>query len=174
MKITPSLAVAAALAAVVLTLVVSPIVPAWNRSESIPKGLYLATDAGADTTLVRGQLACFPYENPVWVRKPYLYRGEILCKYVMGLPGDVIKTAADGSNQVCRAGQCTNVGTALKRDSRGDTVTPPVFQGAVIPDNTYYMGSTRRPNSLDSRYLGLIPKNKIVKTLVPVLVQQDN
>ena len=174
MKMKPSLLAAAALAAVILTLVVSPIVPAWNRSSSIPEGLYLATDASAATVLARGQLACFPYENPEWVKKPYLYKGEILCKYVMGMPGDIVKTTAGGANQICSAGRCADVGVALKRDSRGDATSPPVFSDTVIPEGSYYMGSTRRPNSLDSRYLGLVPKTKIVKTLVPVLVQQDN
>lgn len=174
MKHSRSLVAAAALAAVVLVLALSPVLPAVNRSESLPMGLYLATATSEKTELVRGQLACFPYENPAWARRPYLYKGEILCKYVMGVPGDIVTVGADGSNQICHAGKCQNVGTPLKRDSRGDEVQHPVFKDEVILAGSYYMGSTRRPNSLDSRYLGLIPKNKIVKTLVPVLVQQDN
>lgn len=174
MKHSRSLVAAAAIAAVVLTLALSPVVPAWNRSESLPMGLYLATTASKNTALVRGQLACFPYENPSWARQPYLAKGEILCKHVMGVPGDIVTVGADGSNQICHASKCESVGTPLKKDSRGDDVQHPVFKDEVIPVGSYYMGSTRRANSLDSRYLGLIPKNKIVKTLVPVLVQQGN
>jgi len=173
MKKRTSLIAAAALAAVVLTLAVSPIVPAWNRSDSIPKGLYVATAYSPDQPLVRGQLACFPYEQPAWAKRYYLYKGEILCKHVLGMPGDTITTAADGTNTICHDGKCASVGVALPKDSFGNDVKHPVWAGDVIPEGSYYMGSTRRPNSLDSRYLGLIEKTKIVKTLVPLLVEQD-
>jgi type IV secretory pathway protease TraF len=174
MKHSRSLTIAAALAAVILILAVSPVTPVWIRSESLPQGLYLATRFDGEAALARNQLACFPYENPSWAAKPYLHKGELLCKHVYGLPGDTLTTSDDGTNEICHGGICDNVGTALKQDSRGRPVHHPVWTGSLIPEGSYYLGSTRRPNSLDSRYLGLIPKNKIVKTLVPLLVEQDN
>jgi type IV secretory pathway protease TraF len=173
MKHSRSLAIAAALAAVVLLPAISPIAPAWNRTDSLPKGLYLATrfDGGI---LARGQIACFPYEAPSWAKTSYLYKGEILCKRVLGLPGDILTTLSTGTNQVCHDGHCESLGKLLSHDSKGRAVEHPVWDGTVIPQGAYYLGSTRRPNSLDSRYLGLVQKTKIVKTLIPLLVEQDN
>jgi type IV secretory pathway protease TraF len=177
MKHTRSLSMAAAFAAVVLVLAFSPIVPGWVKSDSIPQGLYLATAYHGSPSLLRGQPACFPYENPAWAVRPYMYKGELLCKYVLGLPGDTVSTAPDGATIICHGGTggaCDNVGIALTHDHAGNPVQHPVWHQTVIPDGSYYMGSTRRRNSLDSRYLGFIQDKKIVKTLVPLLVQQDN
>ncbi len=174
MKHARSLTAAAALAAVVLVLAFSPVVPGWVKSDSLPQGLYLATAYHGGAPLVRGQTACFPYENPSWAARPYMYKGELLCKYVLGLPGDVVSIAADSSTQICHDGQCDNVGVALPHDSHGSPVQHMEWNNTTIPAGSYYMGSTRRRNSLDSRYLGLIEEKKIVKTLVPLLVQQDN
>jgi type IV secretory pathway protease TraF len=174
MKHTGSLAVAAAIAAVVLVVVFSPIVPGWVKSDSLPQGLYLATAYDGSKPLVRGQTACFPYVNPAWAAHPYMYKGELLCKYVLGLPGDTLSVAADGATQVCHDGQCDSLGVPLAHDSAGNRVQHQVWANTRIPPGSYYMGSTRRRNSLDSRYLGLIDGKKIVKTLVPLLVQQDN
>lgn len=173
MKHSRYLLIAAALAAVLAVQAASPVSPAWIKSESLPLGLYLATRYEGGP-LARGQLACFPYENPSWAKKKYLYKGEIVCKYILGVPGDVLTTLPTDIHQVCHKNQCTGLGLILRHDANGRAVDHPVWTHFTIPEQTYYLGSTRRPNSLDSRYLGLIHRNKIVKTLVPLLVEQDH
>lgn len=164
---------AAAVAAVVLTLAVSPVKPGWNRSESLPIGLYLTTAYNGTKPLSRGDLVCVPYERPAWAIGNYLYPGELLCKRVMGVPGDVIATRADGMNEVCHQGTCEPLGKPLSKDSFGFPMQHITWNNEVIPVGMYYLGSTRRPNSIDSRYLGLFPQSKIAKTLRPVWTEQE-
>jgi conjugative transfer signal peptidase TraF len=162
----------AAAFAAVLFVALSAVGPAWNRSDSLPRGLYLATKA-SNPSLSRSQIACFPYEQPVWTKVHYLYPGEIICKHVLGVPGDTVSTT-NNETFVCHEGHCENVGKVLAFDGHHRPIQHVSYNLTVIPEGMYYMGATRRPNSLDSRYLGLVPKNKIVKTLIPILVEQDN
>lgn len=165
---------AAAIAAVVLTLAISPIKPAWNKTESLPIGLYLSTAHDAYAPLSRGQLACAPYERPTWAKGNYMYPGELFCKRVLGVPGDIVNTRPDGTNEICHNGKCEEVGKPLTKDSAGRPMEHITWTSQVIPSGMYYLGSTRRPNSMDSRYLGLIAQDKIAKTLRPVWTEQDN
>jgi conjugative transfer signal peptidase TraF len=166
--------VAAAVAAVVLALAVSPVKPGWNKTESLPVGLYLSYAHDATVPLSRGELACVPYERPDWAIGNYLYPGELLCKRVMGVPGDVVNSRPNGMNELCHDGKCEEIGKPLEHDSAGRPMQHITWTSEVIPAGMYYLGSTRRPNSMDSRYLGLMPQAKVVKTIRPVWTEQDN
>ena len=122
--------------------------------------------------LHRGAIACFGYEQPAWAKVKYFEAGEIICKKVLGVPGDTV-TTTNNENVICHERQCAPSGKILAVDSHGVPVEHVAFAGAAIPAHTYYLGSTRRPNSMDSRYFGLISAAKIVKTLVPILVEHD-
>jgi conjugative transfer signal peptidase TraF len=174
MKHKKTYVVAAAIAAVVLALAVSPVKPAWNKTASLPLGLYLSFAHDGNTPLARGDLACVSYERPKWATGEYLYPGELLCKRVMGVPGDVLNTRDDATNEVCHEGMCEDVGKPLSHDSSGRPLQHLTWKTDVIPVGMYYLGSTRRLNSMDSRYLGLMPQSRIVKTLRPVWTEQEN
>lgn len=165
---------AAAIAAVVLALAISPVKPAWNKTGSLPIGLYISTAYKGEKPLARGDLACIPYDRPPWAVGQYMYPGELLCKKVLGIPGDVINSRPDTTNEVCYSGQCHELGKPLVRDSAGHPMQHFTWKNEVIPPNTYYLGSTRRPNSMDSRYLGLVPQTQVVKTIRPLWTEQDN
>lgn len=162
--------VAAGVALLLTANALSPVGLAWNRTESLPRGLYLARSAALSPPLARGDIACFTYQPPVWAQGRYYHPGEVLCKHVMGLPGDTM-SVVDGENQICHDGQCAGAGKIRDTDSAGRPVPHVDYAGKVIPEGQYYLGSTRRPNSFDSRYLGFVPKNIIIKTIVPLLVE---
>lgn len=162
----------AVLALGLIATVALPYGLSWVKTDSIPKGLYLSHARAQSASLQRGEIACFTYTPPEWAKsRRYMYPGELLCKQVLGLPGDVLTTKATGENIVCHDGQCDSLGFILPTDSRGRPVEHPVWKEHRIPEGSYYLGATRRPNSFDSRYLGLVPENIIIKTLVPLLVE---
>ena len=165
----------AALVGVIALLLLQMLAPAgltWNRSESLPRGLYSFTKA--EGSLQRGQLVCFAYQAPEWAKaRHYFPEGALLCKEVLGLPGDRVRveggevTVCPGAGAACRSG-----GHVRTQDSQGRPV-PAVLQPGVVPEGALYLGATRRPNSFDSRYLGLIPRPRVVRVITPVWTEKD-
>lgn len=145
-----------------------PVGVSWNRTASLPIGLYWHEKA--DGVPKYGDLVCFPYKAPEWaVARHYFVEGTLLCKRVMGLPGDVL--TRDGQLlEVCRRdGRCFGLGRIRTQDSNGRPV-PDVPLPSVIPEGYAYLGIPEKKRSFDSRYLGLISIDDIKRTIHPLWV----
>lgn len=142
---------------------------AFNRTESLPLGLYLVQRGVG--TVQRGDTVCFAYREPAWARGRYLPDGSHICKEVLGLPGDQIDQ--DGDRLLLRHdGQTTALGQLLHQDSRGRPVPEVHWGHAVISPDHYYLGSLRVGRSFDSRYLGLVARNDLLERISPLWVRQ--
>ena len=147
---------------------VLPVGITWIRSPSLPIGLYWHTRATVPPR--RGDEACFRYRPPQWaIERQYLPENSLLCKRVLGLPGDRLVRNGD-SLTVCHLAACEDVGRIVSFDSRGRPVTPAVLP-AIIPEGTVYLGVPEHPRSFDSRYLGLVQIAQLLRTIHPVWVQ---
>lgn len=140
-----------------------------NPSPSLPLGLYW--DSPVPAKLHRFELACFSYAPPAWAMPRHYYSpGAQICKWVYGLPGDRI--VRNGRTlHICHKNKCIFAGVILKTDSEGR----PAYGAdlpAVIPQDEYYFGSTRVPNSYDSRYLGLIDSVQVTRVIHPLWTQK--
>lgn len=140
-----------------------------NTSDSLPRGLYLAT-AYRGQALARDDIACFGYRPPDWaVQRAYFPVGYRLCKYVLAVPGERIEVAGAtvGANAPGRPARW--LGDVVARDALGRAVTPAVRGGFVLAAHQYWLGSLRHARSFDSRYVGPIDRERIVFTLRPLL-----
>jgi conjugative transfer signal peptidase TraF len=144
---------------------------AWNLTPSIPEGLYLSQKLTAHDALKRGDVACFQYVAPAWaVSRDYGAPKLRMCKPVVGLPGD--RVAVDGSKVELTpqdGGPATAV-RLLAQDSKGRPMPQAVNANGVVAPDTVFMLSTYRENSLDSRYLGAIPRAVITHRVSPLWV----
>jgi conjugative transfer signal peptidase TraF len=139
-----------------------------NHSKSLPRGIYW--HAPISTAFHRGQLVCFPYVAPEWAKpRNYFPQGSLLCKAVLGLPGD--KIVMDGRDvSVCEDSHCYAGGRILSEDPKHRAVPLTPFP-AVIPQGELFLSATRVPNSFDSRYLGLLAGSEIVREIHPLLTE---
>lgn len=146
---------------------VSPWTIALNRTPSIPQGLYLAERAPLDS-LARHDIVCVPYSPPPWaLERRYLLPGTPLCKYLLGLPGERIAVEGDALSIIDDKRQTLGAGRYAAVDSHGRAL-PRADLPQQIPSGHYYLGVPDKPNSLDSRYLGLAPASRLVLRLYPV------
>ena len=149
--------------AVVLPSVASPPPQLiWNASASVPIGLYLVQPEPlpklSDIVVVR------PPETLVRFLSDggYLPHGVPLLKHV----------AALGGQRVCRIGAAisidgVNVGEALAHDHRRRPL--PVWQGCtVLAADQVFLFNGDRPDSLDGRYFGPLPRTTIVGRAQPI------
>ncbi len=132
----------------------------YMSSASLPEGWYVTHPVSFP--LSRGETVCAVYHEPRWAYgRGYLANGSFICKHVTGLPGDYLENR-EGAVWICqseRAG-CAFAGRILSHDSKGrPVVAAPLPQR--IPPGYVFLGSTRVPNSFDSRYLGLFPVGQI-------------
>jgi type IV secretory pathway protease TraF len=139
----------------------------WNRTSSIPIGLYLAEDTQG-SLVHRGDLACFPYIAPDWAQsRRYFVEGLRLCKHVAGLPGDILQFKAGQWNLSTPQDESRVVGPLLPYDAHGRPLPTD-----ALSDGPVHMGQlimTAPPkNSLDSRYLGPIARTRITNKLYPI------
>jgi type IV secretory pathway protease TraF len=141
----------------------------YNKTPSLSTGFYwYKKDPGP---FERNEIACFrQQQKPSWVKeRKYFPEDMLFCKYVLGLPGDTIETREDRHVYICHDGRCSDAGKILDKDSWGR----PSFGADLpktIPAGYYYMGSVRVPNSLDSRYLGLIKAEELDRTASALLI----
>lgn len=134
---------------------------------SMPQGLYQSKTYD-QTPLTRGQAVCVHTQPTGWVlARHYLVPGEIVCKYTLGVPGDIVEPRGD-EIRICHEGQCTSAGIVQKTDINGQPSFPAFSGPTVIPAGSYYFGSTHNPRSLDSRYLGLIGAEHVTVRIWPV------
>jgi len=144
-----------------------PVGITWIRSPSLPVGLYWHTPITLSPS--RGDLVCFRYRAPEWaLERHYLPETSLLCKRVLGLPGDRLVRTND-SLTVCHLAACEDAGRIVSFDSRGRPVTPAILP-EKIPEGSLYLGVPECPRSFDSRYLGLVRTAQLLRTIHPMWV----
>ena len=122
--------------------------------------------------------------------------GDRLIKRVVGLPGDVIEmrderllingqpvaySEAQGIREQLRFGTTVPAVRATEHLSGRDhevLVMPTVeakrdFGPVTVPDGQYFMLGDNRDNSADSRYIGFVPREKLIGRAHRVLVSAD-
>lgn len=139
----------------------------WNASASVPIGLYsvqpVTHPAVTDLVVVR------PPQALLWflAEGGYLPRNVPLLKRIAALSGQ----------QVCRTGAVVTVdrlplGDALQHDRRGRPL--PVWQGCTtLAADQVFLLNADRPDSLDGRYFGPIPRDSIVGRASPIWTEED-
>jgi len=105
----------------------------------------------------RGSLVAFRFPGTRYYRE-----GVLFVKEVKGLPGDRLEI--QGDRTVRLNGEFLD--TVRASDSQGRAVDPFLYDG-VIPIGSYFLYSPAR-NSYDSRYYGLIKKERIVGKAIPL------
>lgn len=164
----------------------------YNPTPSEPRGLYLAHTTGPISArrLHYGELVQFHYicpETPVTFKQgplagatalacldagvaPYA-DGSFFVKKVEGKPGDTVIGRAGCVSIRRRDGRTVSAGCVLRRAPDGKPVPFHARWGAHgtrIPRGMWYAGSTRVPQSYDSRYFGLVSTKQIVGTIRPL------
>ena len=105
----------------------------------------------------RGELIAFNFPG-----SHYYPEGALFVKEIEGLPGDHLEVRLDRT--VWLNGEFLD--TVRATDSQGKAVVPFYFNG-FIPENHYFLYAPV-PNSYDSRYYGLIGKERIVGKVIPL------
>ena len=164
-----SLAVGVVLA--VLAAVAAAVGVRFNYTESLPRGLYLAS-AFDPSEVRRGALvAACPTPQAARALADYLPDGPCpggtieLGKRVVGLPGDRVVLDSAG---VSVGGQPVPHSAPLFRDRRGRPLSP-VLGEVVLGPGAYWLHSGRVATSIDSRYVG--PVTDIRSSLRPLWVE---
>ena len=164
-----SLAVGAVLA--VLAAVAAAVGVRFNYTESLPRGLYLAS-AFDPSEVRRGALiAACPDPRAARALADYLPDGPCpggtieLGKRVVGLPGDRVVLDSVG---VSVGGRRVPDSAPLFRDRRGRPLSP-VLGEVVLGPGAYWLHSGRVATSIDSRYVG--PVTDVRASLRPLWVE---
>ena len=134
----------------------------WNASASVPVGLYSVQPIGklAVTNLV---IARPPEALERWLaERRYLAKGALLIKRVAALPGQ----------RICRNGHAVSVdgidmAVAQERDHAGRPL--PAWSGCLsVAEEQVFLLNWDEPSSLDGRYFGTIPSDKLIGRAVPL------
>lgn len=105
----------------------------------------------------RGDLVAFRFPG-----SRYYGDGILFAKQVRGMPGDNLEIRDDRTFWLNGA----LLDTVRAADSKGEPVTPFYYRGK-IPDGSYFLYAAA-PKSYDSRYFGLIGKERIVGKVIPL------
>lgn len=140
---------------------------AWNITESIPKGIYLAEKLSR-MPIYRGDIVCFKYKEPEWAKGRKYFPEKIrLCKYLLGMPGDAIQQTTE--HLMIKPPDAPLLSLQyLKVDGRGRPMTAAKLESEVLEPGTYLALAPRLSNSLDSRYLGPIKASEIEIRIKPL------
>ena len=145
----------------------------WNRTESIPSGIYLARRYQGEA-LARGDLVCFKFAAPTWARdRSYLPEGQRLCKPIAGLPGDEL-AVSQGKLLVASAGRPAQEYKLLEADSQRRPLPSDALKNGKVAEGQLLLIANHRPNSLDSRYLGTVQQSQLTNRIWPLWVDTDN
>lgn len=125
-----------------------------NPTESQPYRLFLILK---NRPFGQGDLIAFRFPG-----SEYYSEGSLFVKEVRGMPGDGLEMRND--HTVWLNGRFLDTVRAI--DSKGKAVKPFFFDG-LIPEGHYFLYSPA-PNSYDSRYYGLIGKERIVGKATPL------
>ena len=145
---------------------------AWNRSPSLPRGLYLRARGGyAPGTLV---LACLPEARATAARqRGYLDPGTCpggaspVGKIVLAAGPDVVDFGADGLR---RHGVPVPGSGPVSVDSAGRPLGHVPFGRYRLAPGEFWLYSPYHPRSFDSRYFGPLRQSDLRSTLVPVWI----
>lgn len=159
---------AAAYSAFVLYTDRVPYSVVYNRSPSIPMGLYLMHEVSPAKVKV-GDIGCFVYESPEWAKdRKYFPPQYRLCKPVTAGPGTSI--SHDGVHLAMHeGGESIKLGDFAKTDSNGRPLVVALPPSGVVPENTWLMVASKHSNSFDSRYLGYIAQHRVNFIARPLL-----
>lgn len=145
-----------------------PVGLAWNTTPSIPLGLY-ATLQYNGSSLERGQLVCFRYQAPGWAKdREYVPEGMRLCKPVAAVAGDRITVEGAQVTVLNTDGQ-TQRYALQPLDSKGRPLPQTALSSGVLGPGQLLLIANYRPNSLDSRYLGLISQAQVTHRTWPLI-----
>lgn len=140
---------------------------AYNTTASIPRGLYLARDVQVQD-LKRGDTVCFAYQPPTWAtERNYFERGRRLCKYMLGLPGDGLEVGEGAVRVKAPSGEVIQMALA-QADSKGRPLPDDALVSGEVPIGHVLALAPAYANSLDSRYLGPVPVNKLTHQIWPI------
>jgi conjugative transfer signal peptidase TraF len=134
----------------------------WNASASVPIGLYsvqpISKPAVTDLVVARPPEALQGW----FAKRHYLAHGVLLIKRVAALPGQ----------RVCRNGGTVTVdgidmATAQERDHAGRPL--PAWTGCLsVASGQVFLLNWDEPSSLDGRYFGTIPSERLLGRAVPL------
>ena len=125
-----------------------------NPTESQPYRLFLILKK---SLFSREDLVAFRFAG-----SEYYAEGSLFVKEVRGISGDRLEIRND--HTVWLNGRF--IDTVRATDSQGKAVKPFSFNG-LIPEGYYFLYSSA-PNSYDSRYYGLIGKERMVGKAIPL------
>lgn len=138
----------------------------WNVSASVPTGIYAVRD---DDRLRPGVLAAVMPPQPLasWlVSGGYLGRGVPLLKLIEALPGA----------RICRDGARVTVDgrlRAIARETDRLGRTLPRWSGCrVVGEDELFLLNADRPDSLDGRYFGPLPRSSVLGRATPLFVDE--
>lgn len=155
---------------IVLLKINQDVLPAsivYNRTNSIPLGLYLANKT-KPFSLSNPGIACYNYSAQEWAKeRKYLPENYIACKRIIGVAGDTVQYFENEIKVFSKKQNKEYSFPVAKRDSKNRPLPQPEAGTSIlIPEGYIYM-SGDSPMSLDSRYLGLVPTSKIIYTVEP-------
>lgn len=146
----------------------------WNRTPSIPEGLYLAKERNAHEPLARGEVVCFKYDAPHWAReRRYFPEWMRLCKPVAAVPGDTVSREGSKLYVTPVYGERMAAGELSPEDSRGRPLPQDKVPEGIVPSGHYVLIAPAKAKSFDSRYLGLIASDRISLRLSPLYTFAD-
>jgi len=146
----------------------------WNKTASLPKGIYQVTKA-APSEIERGSIVMFcPEQSEVQLearKRGYLPWGLAcpggfapLFKIAMAMPGDVVAATPAG---ITINGQPVANSSRLEADSKGRAL-PPLPTSGEVPPGMVWLLSDYAARSWDSRYFGPVPMDTIYGLARPV------
>lgn len=146
----------------------------YNYTASEEIGWYLLKEIPVSSPIDRGELIFLRYQCPEvdsdacpfddWVH----YReGDNLIKRAQGIPGDLVEgtmSGADRVNVIVTEDGTNSVGEILERSKAGAPITQYFWPegGVQIPEGKLYVGNQVHDRSFDSRYFGLVDRDRVV------------
>lgn len=129
-----------------------------NMTESDVKGIYLYTPIAYPIKINDKVIATI--KNQRWIyNRGYIKENQYLLKTVAATYPYHI-TTINKSIYVCDSSfslkNCSKLGECLSYDKKNRPMPCMKWNNVRIPPQWYYLQSVKTPNSLDSRYLGLI------------------
>lgn len=139
----------------------------WNRTQSVPEGLYILTQRASP--LKRGALVAYlPEQSEAqWLEdRGALGRGWPLLKRVAGLEGDEVCVHEDSLLINARP-----AALLLARDHQGRTLPRPSGCYRLGPADVLLLAD--HPRSLDGRYFGAQELSRVLGEARPVWQRQE-
>jgi conjugative transfer signal peptidase TraF len=145
---------------------------AINTTASEPEGWYLTRRLDSGAPLHRGELVVMRYAGPAVAKyrtvAPYP-AGTKFIKRIAGIPGDKLDTSGRHVALTTPEGRTVSLGILLAQSPSGKPVpTPAPWRGTRIPTGRYYLASTDTRVAFDSRYFGLMPRQRILAEAWPI------